>query len=88
MFDRNVLEIEKLVKDIGDLTPLIHKEQKKFLYDDSNIITNTFFIEFNKKIQCYGFISLEHNHDNEKLINSKNRLSFKIKHNINASIRG
>ena len=42
----------------------------------------------NKKIQCYGFISLEHNHDYEKLINSKNRLSFKIKHNINASIRG
>ena len=47
MFDRNVLEIEKLIKDIGDLTPLIHKEQKIFLYDDSNIITNTFFIEFN-----------------------------------------
>ena len=47
MFDRNVLEIEKLIKDIGDLTPLIHKEQKNFLYDDSNIITNTFFIEFN-----------------------------------------
>ena len=39
-------------------------------------------------IQCYGFISLEYNHDHEKLINSKNRLSFKIKHNINASIRG
>ena len=30
MFDENVLEIKKLVKDIGDLTPLIHKEQKKF----------------------------------------------------------
>ena len=36
----------------------------------------------NKKIQCYGFISLEYNHDNEKLINSKNRSSFKIKNNI------
>ena len=35
-----------------------------------------------KKIQCYGFISLEYNHDNEKLIKSKNRLSFKIKQNI------
>ena len=83
LFDKNVLEIKKLVKDIGDLTPLIHKEQKKkFLYDDSNIITNTFFSEVNKKIQCYGFISSEYNRDNEKLIYSKNRLSFKIKHSI------
>ena len=83
MFDTNVLQIKKLVKDIGDLIPLTHKEQKKiFLYDDSNIITNTFFCEVKKKIHCYGFISLEYNHDNEKLINSKNRLSFKIKHNI------
>ena len=82
MFEKNVLEIKKLVKGIGDLTLLIHKEQKKFLYVDSNIVTNTFFIEFNKKIQCYGFTSLEYIHDNEKLINSKNRLSFKIKNNI------
>ena len=33
-------------------------------------------------IQCYGFISLEYNHDHEKLLNSKYRLSFKIKHSI------
>ena len=58
------------------------KNKNIFLYDDSNVITNTFFSEVNKKIQCYGFISLEYNHDNEKLITSRNRLSFKIKHNI------
>ena len=29
LFDRNVLEIKKLVKDSGNLTPLIHKEQQK-----------------------------------------------------------
>ena len=52
------------------------------MYDDSNIITNTFFTEFDKKKQWYGFISLEYNHVNENLINSKNKLSFKIKHNI------
>ena len=80
MFDKNVVEIKKL---IGNLTPLIHKEQKSFFWcEDSNTITNTFLTEFNKKIQCYGFISLQYNYDNEKLINSKNRLSFKIKHNI------
>ena len=83
LFGKNVLEIKKLVKDIGDLTPPIHKEQNKFFsYDDSNIIANTFFTEFNKKIQCYGFISLEYNHDNEKRINSRKGLSFKMKHNI------
>ena len=83
LFGKNVLEIKKIVKGIGDLTPLIHKEQNKFLsYDDSNIIANTFFTEFNKKIQCYGFISLEYYHDNKKRINSRNRLSFEIKHNI------
>ena len=32
MFDKNVVEMKKLVKDIGDLTPLIHKEQKRFFY--------------------------------------------------------
>ena len=32
LFDKNVLEIKKLLKDIGDLTTLIHKEQKKFFY--------------------------------------------------------
>ena len=58
LFDRNVLKIKKLVKDIGDLTPLIHKEQKTlFLYDDSNIITDTFLMEINKNIQTYGLIS-------------------------------
>ena len=54
MFDKNVLEIKKLVKDIGDLNTLIHREQKKFvLYDDSNIVSNTF----------YGIISLQYNYN-------------------------
>ena len=61
---------------------MIHKEQKKnFLYDDGNIISNTFFTELNKKIQHYGLISLQYDHNNEKVINSKNRLRFKIDHN-------
>ena len=82
LFDKNVLQIKKLVKDIGDLTPLIHKEQQqKKLYDGSSIITDTFFTEVNKHIKTYGLISLEYNH-NENLINSKNRLRYKIKYNI------
>ena len=83
MFDKDVLEIKQLVKDIGDLNTLIHREQKKFvLYDDSNIISNTFFTELNKNIQSYGIISLQYDYNNEKVINWKNKLRFKINHNI------
>ena len=32
LFDKDVLEIKQLVKDIGDLNTLIHREQKKFVY--------------------------------------------------------
>ena len=83
MFDKDVLEIKQLVKDIGDLNTLIHREQKNFvLYDDSNIISNTFFTELNKNIQSYGIISLQYDYNNEKVINWKNKLRFKINHNI------
>ena len=30
LFDKDVPEIKKLVKDIGNLNPLIHKERKNF----------------------------------------------------------
>ena len=79
LFDKNVLPIKKLVKDIGDLNNITIKETKNFLlYDGSNLITNTFFTELNKKIQCYGYISLPYNNNDEKLISSKNRLKFNI----------
>ena len=53
-----------------DLKTLIQREQKNFiLYDDSNVISNTFFTELNKNIQSYGIISLQYDYNNEKLIN-------------------
>ena len=83
LFDENVLPIEKLVKDIGDLNNLTIKETENlFLYHDSNLISNTFFIEFNKKIQCHGFISSLYNNSDKQLIKSKNRLKFNILRNI------
>ena len=45
LFDKNVLEIKKLVKDIGDLTPLIHKEQKNFFYMMIAILLLTHFLQ-------------------------------------------
>ena len=83
MFDKDVLTVKQLVKDIGDLNTLIHKKQKKIiLYDQINIISNTFFTELNKNIQSYGMISLQYNYNKENLISWKNKLSFKINHNI------
>ena len=83
LFDKDVLEIQQLIKDIGDLNTLIHREQKNFvLYHDSNIASNTFFTELNKNIQSYGIISLKYDYNNEKVINWKNKLHFKINHNI------
>ena len=48
------------------------------LYDDSNLISNTFFTELNKKIQAYGYISLLYNNSDQRLITSKNRLKIKF----------
>ena len=78
MFNKDVLEIKQLVKDIGDLNTLIHREQKKIvLYDDSNIVSNTFFTEINKNIQSYGIISLQYDYNNENVRNWKNKLRCK-----------
>ena len=78
MFDKDVLEVKQFVKDIGDLNTLIHREQKKIvLYDDSNIVSNTFFTEINKNIQSYGIISLQYDYNNENVRNWKNKLRFK-----------
>ena len=79
LFDYNVLPIKKLVKDIGDLNQLTIKKTKNFfLYDDSNLISNPFFTELNKKIEAYGYISLLYNNSDEQLITWKNRLKFNV----------
>ena len=79
LFDKNVLPIKKLVKDIGDLNNLTIKEsKKKFLYDNSNLISNIFFTELNKKIQVYGYISVLYNNCSKLLITSKNRLKLDV----------
>ena len=83
LFNKDVLTVKQLVKDIGDLNTLIYKKQKKIiLYDESNIISNTVFTELNKNIQSYGTISLQYDYNKETLINWEKKLSFKINHNI------
>ena len=67
LFDKNVIPIKRIVKNIGDLNKIIEKEQEKiFLYNDSDIITHTFFTEVNKEIPCFSLISLEYDSNNER----------------------
>ena len=54
-FDKNVLPIKKLVKDIGNLDNLVIRETKNFfLYDDSNLITNN---SLQKLIKNYNLMA-------------------------------
>ena len=79
LFDKNVLPIKKLVKDISDLNDLVITKTKDFfLYDNSNFIQSTFFTELNKNIQAYGYISSLYNNRNNRLISSKNKLKFNV----------
>ena len=83
LFDKDVLEMKQLAKDIGDLSNLIHKEQKNFiLYDESDFIKETFFTELDKNIPSYGIISLHYDYNKKTLINWKNKLGFNINKNI------
>ena len=83
LFDKDVLEIKQLVKDIGDLNNLIHKEQKNFiLYDESDFTKETFFTELNKNIPSYGIISLYYDYNKNTILNWKNKLGFNITKNI------
>ena len=59
LFDKDVLKIKKLVQDVGKLDTVTKDEQLNLtLYDDSNLIEETFIQRFNKQLQLYGFISV------------------------------
>ena len=81
LFDKNVPPIKRLVKNIGDLNEIIEiKQEKKNLYDDSDIITHTFFTYVNKKIPCFGLISFEYDSNIERSITPKNAWKFNIQY--------
>ena len=81
LFDKNVLEIKKLVKHIGQFSEVTETEQLNLaLYDDSNLIEETFVQRFNKYLQLFGFISIPFaNTKGSKLITSNNLLHFRTK---------
>ena len=79
LFDKDVLEIKNLVKKIGTIEEKIQSEQKNLiLYDNSNVIKETFFTELNKKFSSYGMISINYNDNKKNLVNWQNKLEFSI----------
>ena len=82
--DKDVLEIKKLVNDIGQLKEITEYEQLNLaLYDDSNIIEETFVQRFNKQLQLYGFISIPFAHTKKNhLITLQNLLPFRVNKDI------
>ena len=84
LFDKDVLEIKDLVTKTGNISKKTTNEQKNFiLYDNSDVIQETFFTEIKKNISTYGMISTNYKHDNKKLINWQNKLEFSFKNDIN-----
>ena len=84
LFDKDVLEIKKLVQDIGALNEVTEDEQLNLaLYDDSNLIEETYIQRFNKHLQLYGFISIPFaNTKKSNVITLNNLLPFRIKRSV------
>ena len=84
LFDNDVLVTKELVKKIGPLREIgLYEQLNLILYDDSNLIEETFFQRFNTQIQLYGFISIPFFHTKENhLITLQNLLPFRVKNDI------
>ena len=84
LFDEEVLKIKKLVGDIGEINDLTEDKQLNLiLYDNSNLIEETFIQRINKQLQLYGFISIPFaNTKKNNLITLQNLLPFRVKRDI------
>ena len=69
------------MQGIGSIKTVTVDEQSNLaLYDDSNLIKETFVQRFNKHLQLYGFISVPFaNNKQNKLISFDNLLPFRVK---------
>ena len=83
LFDKDVLEIKELVKKTAAFVNEVTDEQKNFiLYDNSDLIQETFFTEIKKNIASYGMISTHYKRKSDKLITWENRLEFIVKNDV------
>ena len=93
-FDEEVLKIKKLVEEIGIPKEIPEYEQINLaLYDETNIIEETFVQRLNKKIQLYGIASIPFAHIKKNhIVSLSNLLPFRInedtkKHKITFSLQ-
>ena len=84
LFDNDVLVTKNLVNKIGPLREIgLYEQLNLILYDDCNLIEETFFQRFNTQIQLYGFISIPFFHTKENhLITLQNLLPLRVKNDI------
>ena len=85
VFDEEVLKVKELVKSIGKIKNIPEYEQINVaLYDESNIIEETYVQRINKKIQLYGIASIPFAHTKKNhVVSLKNLLPFRINENNN-----
>ena len=93
-FDEEVLKIKKLVEEIGIPKEIPeYKQINLALYDETNIIEETFVQRLNKKIQLYGIASIPFAHIKKNhIVSLNNLLPFRInedtkKHKITFSLQ-
>ena len=93
-FDEEVLKIKKLVEEIGIPKEIPEYEQINLaIYDETNIIEETFVQRLNKKIQLYGIASIPFAHIKKNhIVSLNNLLPFRInedtkKHKITFSLQ-
>ena len=72
------------MQDIGALNEVTEDEQLNLaIYDDSNLVEETYIQRFNKHLQLYGFISIPFaNTKKSNLITLNNLLPFRVKRSI------
>ena len=85
LFDKDVLEIKELVKKTQNLlteTTYPNAQRNFVLYDNENIVHQTFFTELKKNFATYGIFSTRHKQKGNILIDRENRIEFLIENNI------
>ena len=81
--DKNVLAIKALVKKIGDLSKILFKQKKFFLYDESYYINHTFYTELNKTSNIRFNIDIANRlYKATNLIRPESSSKFRVVHNI------
>ena len=85
LFDKDVLEIKELVKKTQKIITEENypDSQRNFvLYDNSDIVKETFFTELKKNISAFGLFSTRHKKKSNILLDSQNRIEFIVRNTI------